>query len=1061
MGFGRLVRRRLLTHPVALVAVALAVLVSMTVVATLSLLSTGITEASVRTTLSVPERDRTLSASALLQPGQLAAADSTIRAGLQAAVGDRPISRVAFSSTKGLVDRPATDRAQLAEVDGLDRVARLVKGQWPAAAAGGSGGGVGSAGSVAAFNGEGTLPVALPATAATHLGLDLGGQLALSDLLRPDAPTVRVELVGIYEPLDPEAGIWLDDRLSLEGVTRTDFTTIGPFVVGSGTFDAGGVGAVTTTWRTSIGPFAQASDLALVRARLATQVRAFGTSIGVGARQVAGEPPAPNALRNAVVSDRISPLLTQAQATVQRVQISLLTPALLLLLLAGVALVVAAALLASLRDGEVALMRIRGASGRQLGGLALADAGLLVLVGVIGAALLAPVTAGLVIPTGATVKAGLLERGMWLALAAMAVLALALITFTTMRLGRAPTPPGRRTRGGRALAVLTGSGLDLLLVLLGFLGVIQLRRHAGSGSTTIDPLTTAAPTFVIAGLAVVCLRLLPMASARASRLVERRPGFDLAWGGWQVSRRLADQSGTVLLVLLAVAMGTLALAQGATTDRAITDQSTFSTGAPVRVQTASAMWTTPGVGETMAAAAGSEDRAVAVHRSALPLGPAEGVTVLALDSTRAAAVGAPRPDTLGDATWPDLMERLAAGRDLGPGIEFPTGAAELTLTFDVSAPVGEFSTQDSFPIVAHLRDGHGIIRPWRMGAVGLGASSTTAPLPTGPQTLVEPVSLVGLVIESHTVGMFRYVSATSLTTALTRVSVDGQDLSGADQFRAGVVDDQAVLTTPPGTGPLPALITEEVAALRKVGLGDTFSLDLAGRAVPLRVAGLIDAVPTGRIPDRGVIVDLPWAQALQGDGRALVRSPSPWPVQEWWLDPPDPAVTAEALAPQLAVGSTITLRDSLVDERQSNPVNAGLHAAMLLVMGAALVLAAVGFASATAALTRRRRHENAILLALGVPARTIGRTLAIERLGLVLTSVVTGLLLGVVSAYAVVPLIVGGDGHPQVPPVLVTFPWGRVLLLAAGVTAVLMLSGLLVLRSATRNLGGELRRGVD
>ena len=54
MGVGTLLRRRLLTHPVALVAVATSVLMSMVVVATLQLLSSAIADASVRTTLDVP-----------------------------------------------------------------------------------------------------------------------------------------------------------------------------------------------------------------------------------------------------------------------------------------------------------------------------------------------------------------------------------------------------------------------------------------------------------------------------------------------------------------------------------------------------------------------------------------------------------------------------------------------------------------------------------------------------------------------------------------------------------------------------------------------------------------------------------------------------------------------------------------------------------------------------------------------------------------------------------------------------------------------------------------------
>jgi hypothetical protein len=60
MGLGLLLRRRLLTHPVALAAVVVAVPVSMTSVATVQLLSAAISDASVRSTLDVPEAARSV-----------------------------------------------------------------------------------------------------------------------------------------------------------------------------------------------------------------------------------------------------------------------------------------------------------------------------------------------------------------------------------------------------------------------------------------------------------------------------------------------------------------------------------------------------------------------------------------------------------------------------------------------------------------------------------------------------------------------------------------------------------------------------------------------------------------------------------------------------------------------------------------------------------------------------------------------------------------------------------------------------------------------------------------
>ncbi len=84
MGVGTLLRRRLLTHPVALVAVATSVLMSMVVVATLQLLSSAIADASVRTTLEVSGDRRSVALTAGLRPGELADVDRRVRAALAA-----------------------------------------------------------------------------------------------------------------------------------------------------------------------------------------------------------------------------------------------------------------------------------------------------------------------------------------------------------------------------------------------------------------------------------------------------------------------------------------------------------------------------------------------------------------------------------------------------------------------------------------------------------------------------------------------------------------------------------------------------------------------------------------------------------------------------------------------------------------------------------------------------------------------------------------------------------------------------------------------------------------
>ena len=162
MGVGTLLRRRLLTHPVALVAVATSVLMSMVVVATLQLLSAAIADASVRTTLGVAGEARSASVTAGLRPGELADVDRRVRDAMAAGGPDAVVTRTGTVTSRGILGRAETDRAVLADLDDLAGRAELVSGTWPTP----PGDDVGP--------GRGTLEVALPVAAADVLGVGAG-----------------------------------------------------------------------------------------------------------------------------------------------------------------------------------------------------------------------------------------------------------------------------------------------------------------------------------------------------------------------------------------------------------------------------------------------------------------------------------------------------------------------------------------------------------------------------------------------------------------------------------------------------------------------------------------------------------------------------------------------------------------------------------------------------------------------------------------------------------------------------------------------------------------------
>lgn len=108
------------------------------------------------------------------------------------------------------------------------------------------------------------------------------------------------------------------------------------------------------------------------------------------------------------------------------------------------------------------------------------------------------------------------------------------------------------------------------------------------------------------------------------------------------------------------------------------------------------------------------------------------------------------------------------------------------------------------------------------------------------------------------------------------------------------------------------------------------------------------------------------------------------------------------------------------------------------------MLAAIGFAAASAAAAGERSREFALLLALGTPRRRLVRTAAAEQAVLVGLGSIVGLGLGALIVHLIVPLVVlTPAARRPVPEVLVDLPVGTAVLLALAIAAVPLLSALL------------------
>jgi hypothetical protein len=646
---GPLAVRRLTAHWVVLAAAALTTLVAAAVGAALAAFAGQALPQAVRHDLVVAP-GTSLAVAGSFASGHPAQTSAALRSSIAARLGGVPFSFWSGISSNplgfvagSLPARPAgiasgsTPLLQAASLGGVTDHAVLVTGKWPgqlSASAGqpASGAATGAAG--------GAIPAALPASAAALLKLHPGDVLRVQD--RDTGARVTFVLTGLYAQRQrpaSAASYWQLNSIPAGGSSlASGFTTYGPLVVSPSVFPRR-LAEATGTWvaQPDMADFRD-SDLSAVSADLGTIRNASSL------------------LTNLTLTTSLPTVLADTGDNVALARSLLGISALELLALTLVALLAVARLLAAQREGETALLIARGATRSQLARLTAAEVIPLSLVtalagGVAGiwlARLLASTlygsataTAGGRVPHGG-ISAG--ASGTWLdALAAalgIAVVAIGALLYPVLRPGRAAA----QVRRGRqaVLAGATRAGADLALVALAVLAGWQLRRYSAvstsaSGPPVIDPVLLLAPALALAGGTVLTLRLLPAAARAVDRVSAAGRGLTSALAGWQFSRQPLRQGGGALLLVMAVATGTLALAQHQSWTRSAADQAAYVTGGDAQVRLAAPL--AAGVTTSISGASGVRAAmAVSVNPLTLP------APVVAIDASRAPQVARLRAD---------------------------------------------------------------------------------------------------------------------------------------------------------------------------------------------------------------------------------------------------------------------------------------------------------------------------------------------------------------------------------------------------------------------------------
>ncbi|UFR04424.1 ABC transporter permease [Streptomyces sp. Go40/10] len=1074
-------------HRLLLGAALLTVALTTAVLATLTAYSGAIGDAALRHVLGDPRNaaDTALIVKADVPPAERAAADTAVRRGARRTFAGLPVTvRTLRRSGPYALPRSLQPPARRSGDPDLTYFAALDPGRLRLAA-----------GRLPRHRGPaaGEVEVALPQAAARALRLTPGARLTLADRLR--GPAVRVRVVGVYRPASETEPYWRLDDLLGRGVKESGFTTYGPLLADPAVLTGGRVSAGATGWLAS-------ADFASVTTGRIGELRSAARHGSAALRQPAalsGTTLAQTALPD--VLDRVERSLLVARST-------LLIIALQLVLLAGYALLLVARLLSTERADETRLLRARGASRARIAALAAAEALLLALPAAVCAPLLAGPLTALLAGHGPLARLGLRldlppagRPAVWLVAAGVALGCALAVTVPAVtgtgdgvrarvrgsgpRRGRSlpPKPRGPRTKPARtAVPAPLRTGADLGLLAVAGVAYWQLGRQDSGGVSTdrsgtlgIDPLLVAAPALALLAGTVLTLRLLPPVARFAERWAARGRGLPVALAGWQFSRRTARGAGPVLLLVLAVALGMLAIGQAASWDRSQDDQADFRAGVPVRVLAGGE----DGFGRTDLYAGLPDVRGAApAVRGAQPLSGDRTATVLALDTPHAADAVLMRPDLADEPVRP-LLGRLTP-KGAPAGARVPAGTARLTLTARLHSSTGPGTTT---AVTVTLADRYGVPYQRPLGQLPADgrphALALTLPAASGPATLTglrldltQPAEHA----EHHRLALEK-LTASGTDGTEHRLTLPARWTTTAETGGAAVPSAATSPTRPrlTGTGPLtfaystgylpdagiwtiatvtlrlqvtqaapaavPAVATDRYLAAAGARPGQRVDLTVGDRRVPVRIVRAVRALPattdpanTGARDGGAVLLDLRALNQLLQARYGESATPT-----EWWLGTA-PGATARVAAavralPDVGPGQVV-VRDEIAAELRDDPFGAGPAAAFTAAAVVAAALAAVGFAVGAAGAQRARDAEFAVLRALGVPRRQLARTVAAEQAVLVGLALAVGLGLGTVLARAVLPLtVLTGEATRPVPDLLVQLPPGRVALLLAAVAA--------------------------
>ena len=451
---------------------------------------------------------------------------------------------------------------------------------------------------------EGTMPLAsrvvgpgdtfqieaiLDVASAELLQIDVGDVYPIRPHWEEEHAGIGVLVTGVYERVDPEAAHW---RIQNEAFgSRTDTLQFARFVVPEETIIEG-LGSYFPNMGTNYAWWLDVDPERIV----ASETRDIRNTIDATERELKA------IVDGFLLRSDLPAVLRAFETDLFFNRLPMLIVMVLIVLVVLYYVVTLASLLVDAQRGEIGLLRVRGATSRQILAVFVIEAGLLAGMAVVIGPFLALIGVGLVgvlpiygdLNNGDPLPVRLTFEAFRMAFfgGLLGMIALFIPALRATRLGLLASRV-TRTRPAR-LALVQRYYLDL-----GALGLVmflfwQLTKQGSFvavslfGETTVNQLILGVPAIFLVAAGLVLLRIFPVGMDLLGWVLSRHPLSSitppaLILGIWQMARNPAHHSRLSLLLILTAALGVFATSFGATLERSAVDRAYYQTGGDLKI----------------------------------------------------------------------------------------------------------------------------------------------------------------------------------------------------------------------------------------------------------------------------------------------------------------------------------------------------------------------------------------------------------------------------------------------------------------------------------------------